>query len=175
MARRRGRETVRDMLLSLGVVMIGVVAFVLPQQPQNTDAVRVIDPTSDVRLAAQATSYPVEAPVGLPAQWRPTSARVEPSLEATSFSLGYNTPLAQYAGLFQSDADPGEYVAVTTRGLAVVGSEDIAGETWQRHGQRDEDRAYSRTADGFTQVVVGTASYAEQRELIRALRPIPEP
>lgn len=163
------------MLLSLGVVMIGVVAFVLPQQPQDTDPVRPIDPTSDVQLAARTANYPVEAPTGLPLEWRPTSARVEPGVEATSFSLGYNTPSAQYAGLFQSDTEPADYVAVTTRGLPVVGSEDIAGEIWQRHGERAADRAYSRTADGFSQVVLGTASYAEQRELIRALRPVPEP
>ena len=71
-------QTVRDMVLSLAVV-IGVVAVIMliTLRPQP-DPVRVVDPTPALLSARAEAGYPVVYPEGLDAAWRPTSARCGP-------------------------------------------------------------------------------------------------
>src|SRR3954447_10213638 len=66
-ARARGQETVRDMVLSLAVVMAGVLVFFIFVMPRgHGQPVRVIsDASTSVQSFARQAPYPVLAPTGL--------------------------------------------------------------------------------------------------------------
>lgn len=87
-ARRRGRENVRDMLLSMGICVAVVVPIWYLGQPPASDsrAIRSVDPAADI--AAFASSAPgIPVPGLTPAGWTPTSS----TLEGTTLRIGYVT------------------------------------------------------------------------------------
>lgn len=85
--KKRGRESVRDMLLSMAVCVAVVVPiwFLGQPDPRDSKAIRAVDPTSDVRSFQQvAPGVPVPS---TPAGWTPTSS----TLEGASLRIGYVT------------------------------------------------------------------------------------
>ena len=161
--RKRGRETAADMLRSLGVVLLLVVALWFLAQPPDGDeqTVRVVDPTSDLaQLQAAAPGVPV--PRGLPPQWRATSSTLDPA----GLRIGYVTPGGRYAEY--ATATGPEVLADITGGGAEVGSLDVGGVSWRQVQDVDDHSTLVRDVAG-RQVVVGgvreTATPDELREL----------
>lgn len=174
--RRRGRETVADMVRSLGLVLaIVVVVFLIARPPASTSQrVRVIDYSSDVAQARAAAPYGVLAPAGLSTRWRATSSRAEVPSAGTpgpvSLHIGFVTPADAYAAVAESNIEPTTFVADQTERAAPDGSEQVAGTTWER--RRAEGGALSLVLSGAgrTVVVTGTAGLDELHELAAALR-----
>ncbi|HTY73713.1 MAG TPA: DUF4245 domain-containing protein [Actinomycetes bacterium] len=173
-ARRRGFETVGDMLRSLAVVMLAVLVIVVLSRHPHTPSVTVVDPTQ-ARVAARAVgAFTPEEPVGLGAGWRLTSARFaeDGSIAAPVWHLGWVTPAGGYAALDQSDGPSAAFVAtlLTEPVRAGNGSGPFAG--WQRWtGQEKGWRAYVRGAGSTTLVVYGSASDVELAHLVGKLQP----
>ena len=145
--RSRVRQTARDMVWSLAVVGVFVAFLVAVNYREKPDPVRVVDPAPAVAQArAQAAFVPV-VPVGLPAAWRPTSARYERAAisavpNAALWHLGYLTPTDAYAAVDQVEGDP----TVAVRAL-------VEGARPSRGGHRDLRRLAAladrrRTTDG---------------------------
>ena len=169
----RLRQTVRDMILSL-VVVLAVVAVILVLTWRPTpDPVRVIDPTPALSLARAQADYPVLYPADLDAAWRPTSARWEitPSSQPDpAWHVGFVTPDAAYAQLGQSATEDPSYVADQ------VGLSEPAGEWmgWLRFDSA-EQRALVRVEGGVTVVVSGTAPWPTLQVLAERLSPTAMP
>lgn len=169
----RLRQTVRDMVLSLAVVLAAIgVIFAITWRPLP-DPVRVIDPAPELSLARAQASYPVVYPAGLDAGWRPTSARWEitpSSLPDPAWHVGFVTPADDYAQLGQSATENPAYVADQ------VGVARPAGEWagWTRYDSADQ-RALVRIDDGVTVVVSGTAPWATLESLAERLSPTATP
>jgi hypothetical protein len=162
-ASRRMRQTFRDMLISMLVVSGAVVLLVAPWDRSQPDPVRVVDPTSVVTGARAAEPWPVLAPVGLPATWRCTIARVFTAGDGQDVvHLGYLTPGTTSVGLDQSATRELSFVRDQTVGGRPTGSAVISGVTWQKLESPDgKRRSLVRTADGVTYVVSGGASWAD--------------
>ncbi|MFM8239322.1 MAG: DUF4245 domain-containing protein [Actinomycetota bacterium] len=167
-------QTVRDMVISLAVVLgvIGVV-LLLTLRPQP-DPVRVVDPTPVVVQARAEADYPVLYPADLDAGWRPTSARWQVS-ELTSpepaFHVGYVTPDGDYVQLGQSATLSEGYVeSQTGAGQPVDSPVGSLGE-WQRYEGADGTRSLVRIDGGVTTIVSGTAPWEVLMELTERLSP----
>ena len=163
-------QTVRDMVISM-VVVLGVIGVVmlLTLRPQP-DPVRVVDPTPVLVTARAEAEYPVLYPADLAEGWRPTSARWDVS-EVTSpepaFHVGFVTPADAYAQVGQSATVNAAYVeAQTSSGRPI----DTAGE-WQRFESANGTRSLVRIADGVTTVVSGTATWDVLVDLTERLSP----
>lgn len=170
--KKRGRETAGDMLRSLGLVLIIVVALWFFAQPPASDeqAIRVVDPSSAVAaFAADVPAAPV--PEGLPEQWRPTSATVLDAL--SGLRIGYVTPGGRYAEYAASTLPEGEYVPqITGPGATRLGQVEIDGLDWEQY--RDGDGSLSLVRSyGPVVVAVGTlrssATLDELETLVGAL------
>ena len=174
MAGRRGRETVRDMVLSLGLVGLFVAVIVAITLRPSPDPVRVVDPAPVVSVLPQLAPYPVLRPGPLPG-WRATSVRASPpGAVPWEWHVGYVTPAGEYASVGQSNGEPGRYLQVEGAAGAASGSSTIRGQRWskvERDGDGDGTRSLVRTAGGVTTLVSGTASYAELVQLAGSLRP----
>lgn len=172
-ARRRLRQTARDMLLSMLVVAAGVLLLAFPFGRGAPDPIKVIDPAPVVAAAREELGWPVLAPTGLPATWRATSARLDVAADGeTVLHVGYLSPSTRYIGLEQSATKETAFVRDQTLGGRPVGEVVIGGTTWQRLESPDGERkSLLRVGDGATYVVTGAAPWTELDALTASLRP----
>ena len=172
-ARKRLRQTARDMVISMLVVAAGVFALWLPLHGSTPDPVKVVDPTSVIAGARAAETWPVYAPVGLPSGWRCTSARVDTALDGQDIvHLGYLTPDDKYVGLEQSASKALTFVTDATVSGRQTGTREVGVVAWTTYQSDDgSHRSLVRTADGATYVVVGTAGWDVIDRFTSSLQP----
>lgn len=180
-ARRRGFESVADMLRSMGVVLAVVAVIVLITMRTKGQEVRLVDVSQTYSDASTggATPFPLLLPVGLSDRWRPTSVYYDPPERTgvpgvTTWHIGYVTPADQYAGLEQTNGPANAALAAELTQPSPNGSVTVAGEPWQRWVQADgKRRALVRTQGAVTVVVDGTAGWPELEELAGSLHARP--
>ncbi len=172
----RGRQTVRDMILSLAVigVVVAAVYFFIPHDDSQTaqqNAVKTVDYRVEVATARRAAPYAVAAPEGLPKTWRATSVSYRASEDGKggAWHLGMLDPERQYASIEQSDAPARKFIQDVTLGAGKVqGEQAVGSKKWDRY-QGDTYRALVRTEPGVTTVITGTAPYGRLADLAAAL------
>lgn len=164
--RKRGRESAGDMVRSLGVVMILVVAlwFFGQASPSDSHRVRPVNPTQE--LADFARSAPgVPLPRTVPAGFVPNVSVLSPAGLRVGFVIGTDH-FAEYAASREAS-----FVADQTGRGASVGTVDVAGEPWQHLRSAGHDSLVK--AFGAVSVVVGgvrdTATVGELTALARSL------
>jgi hypothetical protein len=168
--RRRARQSVRDMILSLTVILV-IVALVFAFQARGGERVRVIDPSGTYAGARTAAHYPVRIP-RLPDGWRPTSASNQISEEGRlTMRVGFLTPRDQYAQLVESDQPRAVVLGrELSEGVRPTGSVTVGGVPWDRlPARKPGDRAIARTTSGVTYLVYGSAGLDELRVLAASL------
>lgn len=166
----RGKQTVRDMVLSvavIGAVVAGIYVFVPHSGP---DPVKKVSYRVELGQARRASPYPVAAPAGLSDRWRATSVGFDAANpRAVHWHLGFVDPQQQYASVEQSNGTAAPFIADTTRQSRPAGAQTVSGTVWKRYGG-GRYRALVRTTDGVTTMVVGTAPYGQLAQLAGALR-----
>ncbi|MDT0377942.1 DUF4245 domain-containing protein [Streptomyces sp. DSM 42041] len=171
--KKRGTQTIRDMVFSVAVVALaaGVIYLFIPHDGSK-DPVRVVDYSVEVKTASRAAPYPIATPEGLPQEWRATSVRYEGAGgDGAAWHLGFMAPGNEYAAVEQSDADPRGFVDDVTYGAEKTGrSVHIEGETWTRYAGEKYD-ALVRVQPDVTTVVTGTAPAKQLERLAAALEP----
>ncbi|MGW4896222.1 DUF4245 domain-containing protein [Kitasatospora sp. NPDC004240] len=169
----RGRQTVRDMVLSMlavGVV-VGIGYLFLPHDADG-DGVHAKEYRVEAATARRAAPYPLLSPEGLSDKWRATSVRYVPppgGKGVAQWHLGFVTPSGQYAAVEQSDAARDDVLAAKVAGGRPDGSSEVGGRTWERL-QGTKARALATQSGTATTLVTGTASYEELAELAAALK-----
>lgn len=170
--KKRLRQTVRDMVLSMLVVTGVVVFLVAPWNWRTPDPVKEVDAAPVIAGAREAFDWPVLAPLDLPATWRATSARVETADDGQPVVvLGWVSPATEYVGLQQSPTKITDFVPDVT--LKGVQQDDVVlgTLTWTRYVNADETRrSLVRTDAGITYVVTGTGPWDEIEGFTRTLR-----
>ncbi|MFF4601734.1 DUF4245 domain-containing protein [Streptomyces sp. NPDC001339] len=172
----RGRQTVRDMVLSLAVigVLVGAIYFFIPHDDSadaEQNAVKRVDYRVELITARRAAPYPVAAPEGLPDTWRATSVSYKASNDRSggAWHLGMLDPEQQYAAVEQSDAPAQQFIRSVTLGATKVeGKQAVGNEKWDRY-QGEKYRALVREEAGVTTVITGTAPYGRLADLAAAL------
>lgn len=168
-AKRRGRQTVRDMVLSLAVVGL-LVAFwiaVAPHSAQNP--VKPISYQAELDGARRAAPYRVLAPADLPARWRATSVRFDAAdPHNVRWHLGFIAPDEQYVAIEQTNGTGVTMVADEGQHGTADGEAEVNGVPWARYHGRYNSLA--RTQGDVTTLVTGTAGYPELAAFAGALR-----
>lgn len=165
----RGKQTVRDMVLSMGAigaVVAGVYVFI--PHDDSHDPIKRVDYTVELTTARRAAPYPLAAPQRLPEEWKPTSVRYDGQADA-AWHLGYLDPQRQYVAVEQSTGTPGKFIERVTRGAeATEDTRKIDGETWTRYEGQKYDALVLEGPD-VTTVVTGTATEERLAEMAGAL------
>ncbi|MFD9001738.1 DUF4245 domain-containing protein [Streptomyces sp. NPDC059582] len=172
MAGTNGKQkTVRDMILSLGLIMIaaGVIYVFVPHDDKAPDIKRV-DYRVELLTARRAASYPVAAPEGLPGGWKATSVRFQGD-KFDAWHLGFQDPDGEYVAIEQSTQKRAAFVDEASQGAKETkATEEIGGRTWTRCTGGRYDALVLRDADGSTTVVAGTASFDRLAKMAEALK-----
>ncbi|MET7933719.1 DUF4245 domain-containing protein [Streptomyces sp. NPDC005322] len=180
----RGKETVRDMVLSLaaiGVVAAAIYVFGIPHDEGDKGAgVKTVDYRVELGTARRAAPYAVSAPEpgALPKGWRATSVTYRPTAPGSGageggalWHLGFLDPDQQYVAVEQSDGRPVPFIDdVTQQARETKHKQRIAGKEWTRYEGDKYDALVSREP-GVTTVVAGTASYGQLTKMAAALAP----
>lgn len=175
----RQRQTVKNLVLSLGASLLVVLVLVLLVPRSDTPIERDVD-VALVAAQAQASSDDPLAVPELPEDWRANAAELRRSDvdEVTAWYAGYLTPSDEYLGMYQGlDANPTWIAELLARTLA-TGTTTIDGVEWTVYDNRDSaddvgNARYGLTteADGTTFVLLGTATPEEFETLAAELVP----
>lgn len=114
-ASKRGKQTVRDMILSTLVIAAcaGVIYIFIPKD-EHADPMKAVDFTVELATVRTAAPYPVAAPEGLPKEWKATSVRYD-GVEGNAWHLGFLDADRRYVAVEQSTTAAGTYVPEVSR------------------------------------------------------------
>ncbi|SCK16444.1 Protein of unknown function [Streptomyces sp. AmelKG-E11A] len=168
-AGRLGKQSVRNMVLSLGVTVLfaGVIWLFLPHD-EDGDPVKAIDYRVELITARRAAPYPIAAPEGLSKEWKPTSVRYR-SAEASRWHLGFRSPDGKYVAIEQSTEKPRVFAEQASRGARKTdATQTIDGRVWEKYeGERYD--ALVLTEGDATTVITGSASFTRLAMMAGAL------
>jgi hypothetical protein len=178
---RRSKQTFANMLRSLVplvLIILAVVWWTNFRQSTDVQPVKAIDPSTTVQLAANRAGYQLLVPTDLPRGYRPTSARTDAGNagegDPVTLEIGYVTPKDQFAEYVVSDDPRADAVTALLNDATPDGTVQIGADTWTRATrvhERDEEMVLSRTVDGVTVVVSGSASDAELETVAGSVQP----
>ncbi|SEC68546.1 Protein of unknown function [Streptomyces sp. 2131.1] len=170
MASKRGKQTVRDMILSLlAIAAVAGVVYIFIPHDDKADPIKAVDYRVELLTARRAAPYPVAAPEGLPAGWKPTSVTYSRD-KGDSWHLGFLAPGGGYVAVEQSTAPAKLYIGQVSQKAENTGrTQEVAGQTWQRWEGSKYD-ALVREEKGATTVVTGSAPAERLAEMAAALR-----
>ncbi|MFI1013916.1 DUF4245 domain-containing protein [Streptomyces sp. NPDC020965] len=166
----RGRQTVRDMMLSMAAIgaVVAVIYVSLPRD-DKADPIPPVDYRLELVTAQRAAPYPVAAPQGLEKGWKPTSVSYR-GIEGSAWHLGFLDPDREYVAVEQSTQPQRKYVPKVTHQAVDTGrTQQVNGQVWQRWEGEKYD-ALVRVDKGSTTVVTGTASMERLTQMAAALK-----
>ncbi|GGX57307.1 hypothetical protein GCM10010358_09290 [Streptomyces minutiscleroticus] len=166
----KGKQSVRDLILSLGLILIaaGVIYVFVPHDDTEPPLKRV-DYSVELLTARRAASYPVAAPEGLPDTWKATSVRFR-GAENEAWHLGFHDPDGAYVGVEQSTEKASAFISDASQGAEETDVEQRVGDrVWKRYEGERYDALVLREK-GSTTVVTGTASFDRLTKMAEALR-----
>jgi hypothetical protein len=176
-AKPRSSRSVGDMVRSLGVVAVVVIALVLVNYRSPTDPVHEVDAAAIASEVAAAAAFPVL----LPTQpgWRPTAARWEPT-EASGaapvwFAGGVFSEQGPFASVSESQAASAEYLQEQTRQGSAAGSVTVSQMEWQRFESPTGDRSLVRVTPTGSIVVMSSGTWQDLETFAASLRPVAAP
>ncbi len=149
--RKRGRETVGDMVRSLGLVMLIVVPVWFLAQPPSSDTatVRAQDTAGPIAdLQRQSPGIPV--PGVLPQGWVANAVAAGPD----GLRIGWNTPTGHYLE-YAASLGAQDFLPTITGNGKQVGTVRIAATTWQQWQSADDATTLVRRVGDRTVVVGG--------------------
>jgi len=179
MANSRMKKTMRDMVLSLGVIVVptAIITFFISHQPATpTQTIGSASFQTMLSAARSAEAFPVLAPVGLPGTWRATSENYTmPGTTAADWHIGYLVPANTYAEVEQTTEPVGEFLSDAQSDAADIANVQIDGATWQEYTGTTPAALKTvlvRTATGpeMTELVAGSASLADLELLAGSLQ-----
>mgnify|MGYP000028128347 CR=1 FL=1 len=181
MAKKRGRETARDMIFSMGAVLLTVLLILGITYRSHSQKMPDANFAQAQSLATSQGSWPILVPAnatdGTPAGYTLTQARFEAESYgkpgASRWYLGYKTPANQYVSLWQSDGNESQVIAAAANNGPCSGQIEISGDIWKMCSQKKPlARVFYRSLGSNLAVVSGTASFAELAKFIEGLRPV---
>jgi hypothetical protein len=129
--KRRGYETLRDMLLSLGVIVLGVIGFVV-LQPNNDEGnpVPTVDYQAQIRLLQRSASFPFLAPDPVPPGWEVNYARIG-TAGSTELHMGFVLDKKRFAQLDETDRPTPATFAAAKIPSTASGTVTVNGAVWE--------------------------------------------
>jgi hypothetical protein len=181
-ASARLRTTVRDMILSMALIVLPILAVFWLMPTTSTAAPVTVISAGDYQsmLSAARSDLPFIAlsPTGLPSSWELTSDDYQPEgSTAASWHLGYLAPSSKYAVFEQTTEPVGEYLSDQSSDATQSGSVQVAGVSWQRYTGTTPAALTTllfredTTKDGTSlEVIAGSAPLSELETLAASLR-----
>jgi len=174
MAKKRGRESARDMIYSMGAVLVTVLIILGVTYRSHHQMTNSVDYQSALASARSQSSWPILTPTNIPKGFKVTQARFEPEsygqAGTTRWYLGFQTAQGEYVSLWQSDGPTQTIVAAASNGGNCSSTIALAGTKWTTCLQtKPLARTLYRLNGKQTIVVSGTVSQQELEDFAASL------
>jgi hypothetical protein len=178
----RGRFGMRDMVLSMVVLAVGVLvlagistgfSFSPGGVSVNTSNLPTVDVPAELRAAVGQVTFPIREP-RLPDGWRPNSDSVDSLGPAKAVRVGWITSGGRYLQLSQSNATPSALVRVAA-GLAdgvsvsATGTETVNSTKWTVYPGVRSEQSWVVDLGSVRLFITGNGTTAEFRTLAVAV------
>lgn len=174
-AQRRAKQTVRNLVLSLGVTLGLVVLLVLGVPRDDSVRIQQVDFAAEAEAASGSVGELAIAPA-LGDQWWSNAARLESSAAVSSWYIGLVTPSSEFIGIRQAFVSNPSWLALQLQGNDLVGEVELAGVSWQQwqgrvtsNPPKTNEFALVYEYDPGALVIFGTANEAEFAEVVAGL------
>lgn len=174
MAKKRGRETARDMLLSLGVIFATVlVILVITWRPRDA-YIPSVD-FEDAKLNALATAtWPIYIPSEIPSELTVTSARLEAENLGepgdSRWYLGLTGQDDQFISLWQSDGNFKKISDAATNSGNCTEQIELLNVTWEKCFSPNPETRSLISIDGeVITIISGTAEWKDLENFVNSL------
>lgn len=169
----RGRRPnlLRDMALSLGVLIVPLMLLMAFCRPSASD-IATVDPSRVFQAAKAEAAFPVRIPSTLPDSWRATNAGLVRGDGGTlTVRVSYLTAGDRFVQLVQSDVASDALIPAELGAGKIQGMTQVGGVTWQRYdGRRAGETALVLLSPKSTVLLSGDASLGEITTLASSLR-----
>jgi hypothetical protein len=165
-ASRRARHSLRDMLISLAVLVVPVMVIMFLARSCTSAASPTIDASNFYARASK--SFAVVEPHPLPVGWRTVSAvLLKGSHQRQILRVGFAGPDGAVAQVVEdSPLNPKMVKEELAGGLKnSLGIEEIQGQTWERYPGRGGQLAFVSRRAGVILVLTGSGSAESLRQL----------
>jgi hypothetical protein len=164
-APQRSGRTMRDMAISIAVLLVPLAIVVAIFRAQGGEDATVVDPGPAVEQAQAAKAFPVTVPK-LDGDWRTVSAVYRPGTGGATLRLGYLTPDGGALQVIES-SEATDVLLIRelgdqTRPTGVTGA-------WNTYDVRNGEAAWVRKEQGRTVIIIGRADRSEFDVLAAAL------
>ncbi len=158
-------------LLVIGAIMAAL--FFMVARTNSISAPKVDIPKVAAPIVSQM-GWPIEVPVGLPADWRPSAVRFVPSTDnLRTWHVGYTTPAGHYVAVEQTKDATQAWITQQTNRAPITGTVDAGGRVWQKY-VRDIKTQNSLVFDGpsdLTTIITGDGTFEELTTFADHLQP----
>lgn len=172
-ARRRARQSVLNLVLSLAATVGVVLLLVLGVPRDDSSRLLEINHQAEAAAASALIGKSVFAPK-LPEGWWSNAARLEESEGVTSWYVGFVSPNNQYVGIRQTFEPNPTWVALQLAGNGKAEVADIAGKVWEywptltpSTPPGTKERALLHLSEFQALVIFGTADWGELEAFAR--------
>lgn len=176
---RRGLGSLRNMLISMLVVMSAVLVWVAMVPRVQEVSQPAVDVTSVALQVRRETGWAISQP-RLPAGWKATNVRFDSTPDGVrTWHAGYLSPRGDYLAVDQTlvAGATGSWLKARTAGGQADGTMFAAGQRWQKQSSTDiVQRSLVSKGSGardLTTVLSGTASYVQLGQFAETLVPVP--
>lgn len=173
---KRGRESISDMVRSLGLVAVVIAATLIfvpgLLHPNKSQRFAGVDYTDYVVGFRQLTGKVALRPYSLPYGWKSNAASLTGTKTTAHLHIGWAAPGGHFAGLEESVTDPAAFVS-STLGVpmnAPTNTVVIGDEKWQTLTSGRGEYSLTRARAGVIFVITGSATEAQLRLLAEALQ-----
>ena len=160
----------RDMALSMVVLLIPLALVVLLFRARGGEDAVVIDPAPTIAQAQQSGTFTVAVPTDLAEGWRTVSATFVEGADGATLRLGYLTPGGGAIQLIESSeaVDP-LLIRELGDNVRPVATVDAGAVSWIHTRPRGSERAIVRKDAGRTMIVIGAAPLTDLQDLAESL------
>ena len=174
MAKKRGRETAYDMVLSLGAILATVIVVLVVSWRPRHELMQSVDFESAKANAIATSAWPILVPKEIPSGLTVTSARLESESYGepgdTRWYLGFTGTNNEFISLWQSDGTFSKVKSAGTNDGICDEEVVIANNKWQKcESTKPETRAFVKTDEELITVVSGTADWTALEDFINSL------
>ena len=174
-ANHRAKQTIRNLIYSLSVVLGLTIAIVMVVPRDDSNRIQPVDYLSVALDAQETVGLPILAP-SIPASWWSNGARLEENLGISTWYVGFVTEDNQYLGLTQAFESNPSWLASQLGGNYHDGDITIEGRNWEVWPTNQptvpkgtKEYALVHIYETSAVVIYGTASDAQFRLLATAV------
>lgn len=162
-----------NMVRSLVVIgaIVALLIIIVPRSQRIEQP--AVDAAAKAAWTAKDSGWPIEAPTGLPNDWKATTATFTRGADSLmTYTAVYQSPSGEFVSVWQTTAPTQGWIRTATNDATPDGTTVIGARTWSKRWQESTGHHSLVLAAPLTIVVTGSGTLDEVTAFAGMLRPV---